>query len=463
MTNDEMVAELDSAMRSITTVRQELAGAQPPGTVVNVPAGSSLQAAVDAAAPGTTLVLEDGVFTQGKLRVAKQRVTLTCKNPPPPGRATENAPVTIHGNADAAVEVGEGTDVTFVGVGFANDNADGDLVNVTIPAKNTTFDRITGLGDPAHGQRRAIRLHGTGIRVLKSHCDHIFAFGRDTCVLGGWDGGRDIVIDDCYLCGGAETIMFGGGDSASADRIPQNIEITNSVLTKRREWYDMGVQIKNAFELKSALNVHMADCLLEYAGISEGQGAYLILVTPRNQDGNAPWSTVKHVLIERVHGRIGGGGLLILGTDNNHPSDPIDDITFRNVAFTDLDPQGVTGGTGRGVCFDHAPHGVTLDAITVDGKNMGSLGYFPNTPTQPTALTLTNWKYCSTKYGWKIDNGGLDMPPASKNIKALMPDLVYNVTANDPGAVGYPTARHGHGQHHRREGKHHGADQAEPL
>jgi len=59
-------------------------------------------------------------------------------------------------------------------------------------------------------------------------------------------------------------------------------------------------------------------------------------------------------------------------------------------------------------------------------------------PKQPVGLTLRNWRYCPTEYGWKIDDGGMDIPPAHANISALMPDLAYEITATDAGAVGYP-------------------------
>jgi len=443
MTNDDMVKHLDDAIASITIVREALAGPVPPlDPVIQVPAGTSLQAAVDQAPEGATLLLADGTFTQPKLTIAK-RLTLASATPTPPGRATATAPVWVQGNSDAAIEI-SGSGVMLSGLGVRNATPTGDLVNLTVASSDVTVDRLTGLGDPAQGQRRGIRLHGTRVKVVQCYFDYIFAVGRDTCVLGGWDGGRDLLIDDCYLCGGAETIMFGGGDSATPDRIPQNIRITHCTLTKRPEWFGMGVQIKNAFELKAAIGVYMADCVLEYAGTNEGQGAYLMLFTVRNQGGQAPWSTVQHVLVERCLARYGGGCVQILGSDTNYPSGTLEDVTLRNVAFQSIDPKGLTGGTGRCFVFDRAPRAVTLDAITVDGKNLSQLGYFPaakqTPPREPVQLTMTNWRYPSTKYGWFIDAGPHDIPPAADHLQAYMPDMVYRITASDAGAVGVPVA-----------------------
>lgn len=428
---DAAIAQIDSAVATLTTVRN---GLLTPDKVVRVTAGSSLQAAIDAAADGSILQLEDGVFAQRQLTITKS-ITLTSTNPPPPTRATAVASVTISGNSDYAVDI-SGTGVKLIGIGLGNVLATGELANIT--GTDVTFDRVTGLGDPAKGLHRGVRLHGTTIRILKSFFDHIFAFGRDSAVLGGWDGGNDIEIDDCWLCGGAETVMFGGADSASADRIPRNIRITNSTLTKRPEWYAMGVQIKNAFELKSADDVYMADCILEYAGTAEGQGAYPLMFTVRNQSGRAPWSNVTNVLVERCLVRNGGGAANFLGSDSNNPSGQLDNVTLRNIQFENIDPlAGPWKGTGKGFLFDRAPKHVTLDGITLKGS-LSSAAYFMNTPKQPVALTMRNMVVPVTKYGWKIDAGGQDTPPASKNIQLLMPDLTYAVTASDTGSVGHP-------------------------
>src|SRR4051812_20702596 len=160
MTNEDAVTQIDAAIATLTTVRN---GLLTPDKVIRVTAGSSLQAAIDNAVEGSVLQLEDGVFAQGELTIAKG-LTLTSTNPLPPTRATAIAPVTISGNSDVAVDI-IGTGVKFVGVGIGNTNATGELANIT--GTDVTFDRVTGLGDPAKGLHRGVRLHGTNIRILK--------------------------------------------------------------------------------------------------------------------------------------------------------------------------------------------------------------------------------------------------------------------------------------------------------
>jgi hypothetical protein len=436
-----MSATLTAAIALTTQVRDALAVTPPPADIIDVNPGANLQAIIDSAAAGATIRLAPGWY-DGALQIRKSLHVIPL-NPPPNGQATADAPVWLTSHADDTVWITpEATDVSWLGIGVRNQNAAGEWF--AVQGSRVIFDRCTGLGDPTHGQHRGWRMEGPTIVMVNCYADDVGLPGRDSAVVGGWQDINGLDIDKCYFRGGAETVLFGGADAPAADRMPRNIRITSSTLSKNPAWYGMGWQLKNAFELKCGVGVYMADCLLEYGGVAEGQAAYLIVLTVRNQDGGAPWSTVEDVLIERCLCRYGGGGVNVLGTDNVHPSGRMTNVTLRDCKFTGLNPEGVWSqggykGSGRCVMFDGAPHRLTFDGITMEGTHMGALGYFLNRPQQPTQLTLRNWNYCTSEYGWIIDADGMDLPPASTNLHALMPDLVYEITATDPGAsVGAP-------------------------
>jgi len=438
MTNEEMVAKLTESIQLTTEVRDALTPTppQPPTDVIDVTPGASLQAAIDAADAGATLRLAPGTY-DGAVRIDRS-LHFVPLNAPPNGPATADASVWLTSSANATVTIApEADEVSFLGIGCRNANVGGEWF--TVQGSRVVFDRVTGLGDPVNGQHRGWRLEGKSTRLVHCYADDVFQVARDTSVVGGWQDCDGVEIDRCFLRGGAETIMFGGADAPSAERMPKNIRITSCTLTHKPEWYAMGAQIKTPFELKCAIGVYMDDCLLEYAGVAEGQGAYLMVLKCTNQNGKAPWTVVKDVTIERCVCRYGGGGVMFLGQDYNYGSEIMSNIAIRDCRFTAMNPDGLWSqsgykGSGRCTNFDRAPHAVTLDAITMEGTNMSALGYFANAPKQPTALTLRNWKYPSTKYGWKIDAGGGDTPPACTNLRALMPDMVYEITASDPGA-----------------------------
>src|SRR4029079_11278648 len=85
--------------------------------------------------------------------------------------------------------------------------------------------------------------------------------------------------------------------------------------------------MKNFFELKNARRVIVeANLFQNYHGVA-------IVITPRNQDGGAPWSTVEDVTVRNNWLRQVAAFMIIAGFDEDHPSQPTRRITFEhNVA-----------------------------------------------------------------------------------------------------------------------------------
>src|SRR5262249_33580269 len=142
------------------------------------------------------------------------------------------------------------------------------------------------------------------------------------------------------------------------------------------EWYGK-YDIKCGLELKCADTVIVQDTTIEYAGISGGSTGFVLLLTPRNQDGTAPWSLVQHVRFERVTLRNGGGVANLMGHDSPNQSGTLNDIVFKNVYAENIDPKaGPWNGQGRCFLVTSAPSGIVLDGVTVKGANLGASFYF---------------------------------------------------------------------------------------
>jgi len=403
---------------------------EPPEPIIGIPvtAGTPLQPLLDAAAAESVFILEAGTYT-GSL-VLRQPVTLTAAVIPP-GRATAaGTGVVIQGGTDEDAITVEGEAVTLRGLTVKTAHQNRQLVAVT--GAHVTIDRCSLLGDPGFGAHRGIMLNGAGAFITQCHVDNIFDIGRDTQAISGWDGTRDVVIDDCYLEGAGEVVMFGGADATSPERMPTNIRITDCTLTKNPEWYARGAQIKNALELKCCVGFEMDNCILEYGGTAEGQGAYLILLSTRNQDGTAPWTTIQHVKISHCHCRHGGAGLKILGRDDGQESVPMTDVVLDEVMFSDIDP-GTYGGDARGICLLGGPDALTLQNITIEATYLGTSMYLIP-PPMPTNLVLKNMKCSPSEYGMKIDGGGSGV----KAWQDAMPDAIIELTPQDVGATDYP-------------------------
>ena len=92
------------------------------------------------------------------------------------------------------------------------------------------------------------------------------------------------------------------------------------------------------------------------------QTGYAVLFTPRNQDGRCPWCVVEDVTMERFVIRNAAAGFVLLGTDDNNPSQPMQRVTIRDGLMV-LDPL-TTGGDSRCWMILSAPAYVTIDKVT---------------------------------------------------------------------------------------------------
>src|SRR5690606_7142668 len=101
----------------------------------------------------------------------------------------------------------------------------------------------------------------------------------------------------------------------------------------------------------------------EYAW-QQAQVGYAIVLTPRNQDGGAPWSTVEDVTMRRNIVRHAGGGMQIIGADTTHPSGPTRRIQVSGNLFYDIDG-GKWGGTGAFLLIGEGPSHVSIVGNTV--------------------------------------------------------------------------------------------------
>jgi hypothetical protein len=401
---------------------------EPVVPTISVHPGQSLQSVIDQASSGSILQLEEGTYS-GAIKIDKP-LTILPRNSIAPGRVKPlDPPVKIVSTGDTVQITGHS--VTVHGLSFHSLDPKSQIV--TILGTNTKLDRCVVLGDPQKGQHRGICPHGIDSIIVGCYIDECWEIGRDAQGICGWNGTNGLKILDCYIGGGAQSIMFGGADSSSAIAIPRDILIEGCTLSKSPDWYAVKAQIKCALELKCAINVTVKNCIMEYAGISQGQGAYLIVLTPRNQSGKATWSTVQEVRIENCACRFGGGCVNFLGADDTYPSGPLAHITIKNVLFDAINPLGITKGAGRAFLFNHGGDDFTIDGVTINGENLASIGYFTNPP--PTNLNIRNLKSSPSKYGWFVDKVG----PGLDRVQVFAPDSIIYVHDTDPGATGYPS------------------------
>jgi uncharacterized protein (TIGR03437 family) len=389
-----------------------------------VPVGGDLNAAINAAQLGDTIVLQAGatymgLFTlanksgSGYLTIESSRVSeLPDGVRVTPAQSSLLAKMVSHGGGDAVVRTMTGAHhYRFRGIEFTPQNETASIYSLidlgsSYSDQNTLaavphdliIDRCYLHGFPGQNIQRGISLNSAETSVLNSWISEIH-WDIDTQALAGWNGPGPFHILNNHLEASGENVLFGGSDAAIPNLVPSDIEIRHNHLFKPLSWkvddpsyagYHWSV--KNILELKNAQRVTIEGNILEN-NWADGQVGIAIVLTPRNQGGSNPWAIVADVTITNNIVRNSEGGVNLLGTDNYQPSQHSRNITIVNNLFDQIrrEPLLQTNGV-NGLIFDHNTAIHQGNIITAYGS-----------PT--TGFTFTNNIVEHNLYGIVTDGG----------------------------------------------------------
>lgn len=381
----------------LTTLLVAVPQLQPEAGTVNVPAGGDLQAALNAARSGETVFLEPGATYTGNF-VLRARggsdtrpviVRTGGEDAVPPGqrmtpdRAARLAKLQSPNGMPALATEPSARHWRVELVEFrANRGGAGDIIALgdgstaqksaaTVPS-DLVLDRLYVHGDPAVGQKRGIALNSARTSIANSHISDIMVVGQDSQAIAGWNGPGPFIIDNNYVEGAGENILFGGADPAILQLTPANIAIRRNTIAKPLAWRQPGArwQIKNLLELKNARSVVIEDNVFE-RNWAQAQAGYAVLFTVRNQDGNCPWCQVEDVRFQRNIVRDVAALFQILGTDYLKPSRDTRGIVIQHNVVEGLDGKA-WGGDGYFLQMTDRPRDVVVDHNTViQGESSG--------------------------------------------------------------------------------------------
>jgi hypothetical protein len=326
----------------------------PTGATISVPAGGNLQAAIDSARPGDTILLTPGATYIGAfvLPVKSGASYITIRSGAPAsalpaegvrvgpqhapqlakiqgGFAGAPAFVTAHGAHHWRLQWLEIVDtwahgnIIEFGDGSARQNT---LASV---ARDLVIDRCYIHGHPTNGQKRGIALNSGTTSIINSYISDIKSSEEDSQAIAGWNGPGPYTIVNNYLEAAGENFLLGGADPAILNLVPSDIVFRHNHVKKQPSWRNQAWTVKNLIELKNAQRVVIDGNILEY-NWAAAQTGYAVVLTPRNQDGRSPWSVVQQVQITNNLIRHVAAVFKVLGTDDIHPSRPLNDITIRN-------------------------------------------------------------------------------------------------------------------------------------
>ena len=104
------------------------------------------------------------------------------------------------------------------------------------PPYAITLDRVYIHGHKYKGQKRGVTLNGKQLSVLNSYISDIKAVNADSQALLGYNGAGPITIQNNYLEGAGENVMFGGADPAVTNLVPSDIVLRGNHLFKPLAW-----------------------------------------------------------------------------------------------------------------------------------------------------------------------------------------------------------------------------------
>ena len=244
-------------------------GAAASAATITVNAGGNLQAAINSAQPGDTILLQAGATFTGNFTLPAKTGTayITIRSaaadtsfPGANGRIDPRyaslLPKIKSANTSSALTTAPGAHhwrLQFLEF-QANSGGIGEIIrlgssseaNAANQAHHIVIDRVYIHGDPKLGIKRGIALNSGDTTIVNSYISDVKAVGQDSQAICGWNGPGPYRIENNYLEAAAENVMFGGSTPSIQNLVPSNITIRRNHFSKNLAWRNAIVSTPSA-------------------------------------------------------------------------------------------------------------------------------------------------------------------------------------------------------------------------
>ena len=227
---------------------------------IRVPPNGDLQAALNAAKGGDTILLTPGATYTGNFRLPRHdgglitvRSAASDTVLPPAGvrigpTYAQHLPKIKSPNTQPALSTAAGASfwrLLFLEFPSTTRGAfdiitlgDGSEAQRTLEQvpQELILDRVYVHGDPLHGQKRGIAINGGKTTIINSHVSDIKAIGQDSQAVGGWNGPGPFILENNYLEAAGEVFQLGGSDPAIPNLVPTDVLLRGNTLTRPLAW-----------------------------------------------------------------------------------------------------------------------------------------------------------------------------------------------------------------------------------
>lgn len=300
--------------------------------VIRVAAGSDLQSALNAAQPGDELRLASGATWTGNYTIPSRpcssvsswitvRTDVDDSQLPAagtritPSYASRLAKIVTNNNEAAlrttgpvcgwrllGIEIVGTTPVTMLNYGILKLGdggwaAGGDVqTSLDKVPQDFIIDRAYLHGLSTTNTVRCLALNSGRTAVVSSWISDCHAKGFDSQAIEGWNGPGPYLIENNFISGAGENVMFGGGDPGIANLSPSDITIRRNHVWKDPAWKGVWM-VKNLFELKNARRVLLEGNIFENNWADGQSGMAIVIKSSQDACGTCVWEGTTDVTL----------------------------------------------------------------------------------------------------------------------------------------------------------------------